>query len=73
MKHKLFNNIYPYIYYIKHIKSGIKYVGVRFANVKQCRSPQKENYVSERNLYRAKICKGKATSRNNWIIEYLSD
>ena len=42
MKHKLFNNIYPYVYYIKHIKSGIKYVGVRFANIKQRRSPQND-------------------------------
>ena len=41
MKHKLFNNIYPYVYYINHIKSGIKYVGVRFANIKQRRSPHR--------------------------------
>jgi hypothetical protein len=33
----------------------------------------KENNVSERNLFRAKKCKGKVYSRNNWIIEYLSD
>lgn len=32
MKHKKFNEIYPYTYYIKHKESKLKYYGVRWGN-----------------------------------------
>jgi len=32
MKHQKFNEIFPYTYFIKHIPTGLKYYGVRFAN-----------------------------------------
>lgn len=32
MKHKKFNEVYPYTYYIKHKESGFKYYGLRWAN-----------------------------------------
>ena len=42
MKHQRFNEIYPYTYYIKHIPSGFKYYGVRFANIKLGLSPSND-------------------------------
>lgn len=39
MKHKIFNQVYPYVYYIEHIETSIKYFGVRYANIKQNRTP----------------------------------
>lgn len=38
-KHKRFDEVYPYTYVLKHKETGLKYHGVRFANVKQNRSP----------------------------------
>jgi hypothetical protein len=39
MKHKKFNEIYPYTYYIKRKKDGLQYHGVRISNVKSNRTP----------------------------------
>ncbi len=33
MKHREFDSIHPYTYYVKHIPTGIKYYGVRWRNV----------------------------------------
>lgn len=39
MKHKRFDEIFPYTYYVRHKQTGIKYYGVRWANVKENRTP----------------------------------
>ena len=39
MKHKNFNQIYAYTYYIKRKSDGIQYHGVRYQNIKSLRSP----------------------------------
>lgn len=49
MKHKHFNQVFPYTYYIKHVPSGKKYHGVRFANVAKGIAPVDDlaiNYFS---------------------------
>lgn len=39
MKHKKFNFIYPYTYYIKRKSDGLQYHGVRINNIKNNRTP----------------------------------
>lgn len=39
MKHKLFNSIFPYTYYLKNKITGKKYHGVRWGNLKSQRTP----------------------------------
>ena len=44
MKHKRFNEILPYTYFIKNIKTNKKYYGVRYGNIKLKLTPLDENY-----------------------------
>jgi hypothetical protein len=39
MRSKKFNEVRPYTYWIKHLETGIKYVGLRYRNVKFKRTP----------------------------------
>lgn len=39
MKHKLFNDVYPYTYYIRRISDGLQYYGSRYSNVNSGLSP----------------------------------
>ena len=39
MRSKKFNEVRPYTYWIKHIETGTKYVGLRYRNIKKNRSP----------------------------------
>ena len=39
MRSKKFNEVRPYTYWIKHLETGIKYVGLRYNNVTKNRSP----------------------------------
>ena len=39
MRSKKFNEVRPYTYWIKHIETGTKYVGLRYRNVKFNRTP----------------------------------
>lgn len=41
-KHKNFNTVYAYTYYIKHNKSGIKYYGVRWGNLSKNLTPNED-------------------------------
>lgn len=41
-RHKRFDEVYPYTYFIKHNKTGKKYHGVRWANVKNNRTPNED-------------------------------
>lgn len=34
MKHKYFNEVYPYGYFLMRKSDGMKYVGIRYKNVK---------------------------------------
>jgi len=37
--HKEFNKVKPYVYWIKNLETGIKYIGVRWRNVKLNKTP----------------------------------
>ena len=39
MRSKKFNEVRPYTYWIKHLETGIKYVGLRYSNIKYNRTP----------------------------------
>lgn len=39
MKHKRFNEVYPYTYFLKNIETGVKYYGVRYANINKNKKP----------------------------------
>jgi hypothetical protein len=39
MRSKKFNEVRPYTYWIKHLETGIKYIGLRYRNVKFNRTP----------------------------------
>jgi hypothetical protein len=39
MKSKKFNEVRPYTYWIKHLETGIKYVGLRYKNIRLNRTP----------------------------------
>ena len=39
MKSKKFNEVKPYTYWIQRLSTGIKYVGLRFKNIKHNRTP----------------------------------
>lgn len=39
MKHKLFDQVYPYTYYIKRLSDGVQYYGSRYGNVKLGKTP----------------------------------
>ena len=39
MRSKKFNEVRPYTYWIKHLETGIKYVGLRYRNIRKNRSP----------------------------------
>jgi hypothetical protein len=39
MKSKKFNEVRPYTYWIKHKETGMKYIGLRYRNIKKNRSP----------------------------------
>lgn len=41
-KHKRFNNVLPYTYYIRRKSDGVQYHGVRINNVKQNRTPEED-------------------------------
>ena len=42
MKHRKFDKVYPYTYYIKRLSDGKQYHGVRVANVKANRAPTED-------------------------------
>lgn len=42
MKHKNFDKIFPYTYFVRHKETGIKYYGVRWGNVKTFTAPEKD-------------------------------
>lgn len=46
MKHKRFNEIFPYTYYIQHIPSKIKYYGVRWRNLTLGKAPNEDLGIS---------------------------
>ena len=54
MKHKKFDEIYPYVYQITEIKTGMKYFGVRWINVRDKVIPKKDigikYFTSSKNL-----------------------
>lgn len=54
MKHKLFDRVYAYTYYIKCKITGRKYHGVRYANIKRNLTPNEDfakNYFTSGKLY----------------------
>lgn len=42
MKHKKFNELYPYGYFLIRKSDGMKYVGIRYANVKHNLTPEED-------------------------------
>lgn len=63
MKHKYFNEVYPYAYYLVRKRDKLKYVGVRYANVRLGLTP---NETFDRNMGTMteeefeKYCEGKS-------------
>lgn len=62
-KHKNFNQVFPYTYYIKHIETGIKYYGVRWANCNKNKTPN-EDFL---NIYFTSII----SEKYRWFKELL--
>lgn len=69
MKHKLFNKVYPYTYYIRRKSDGLQYYGSRYANVSMGISPMddlgkryyssgkfKDEFSSNPSNFEIKIC-----------------
>ena len=42
MKHKEFNEVKPYTYFLQRKSDGVKYVGARYANVKLNLTPNQD-------------------------------
>lgn len=69
MKHKNFNDIHPYTYYLKNKKTGKKYHGVRWGNIRNQRTPNddfgifyftsgkmEEQFKQNKDLFEYRLC-----------------
>ena len=83
MKHKKFNEVFPYTYLLIRISDNVKYHGVRYANVRQGVTPNEDfgiNYFTSGTLcedfkinpsnYKFRLCWTFATNQEALDYEY---